>query len=175
MLLRDCSGFCILPGRLRCWIGCWLHCARVTMTERSVRLLLVEDDPDLSRAVARSLRRHDLEVTAAPSCATALALCCSFDIAVFDIGLADGDGLALAARLLDEACVDRAVIFSAVEDPAVLRRASRLGPVVRKRDGVDALVQVVLGLLGSKAVTRSGILSHGDGQQTRPGAKTRAG
>ena len=138
-------------------------------------LLLVEDDPELSRAVARVLRREGLEVTAAPSCATARALTCQFDLGVFDIGLGDGDGVELAYSMLEDFRVGRAVFFTAAGGESVHRRAAAVGPVVRKRDGAEALLQVVLGLLGRKAATQSGIVSNDADQRDRslePGKKS---
>ena len=146
------------------------------MPNDPVRLLLVEDDPELARATARVLRREGLQVMAAPSLATARALTCRFDVGIFDIGLPDGDGVELASTLLDQQQVERAVFFTAVSNSSVLRRARRLGPVVRKRDGVEALAQVVLGLLGRGAVTRSGFRSAAvDPNASRTGAKKNAG
>src|SRR5512142_860790 len=121
------------------------------MPDELARLLLVEDDPEFSRALSRILRRERLEVTAAPSCTAARALTCWFDIGVFDIGLGDGDGVDLAEQLLEEGRVGKAVFFTAANRASVLRRTTRLGPVVRKRDGVEALLQVVLGMLGRTA------------------------
>jgi DNA-binding response OmpR family regulator len=134
------------------------------MSEEVDRLLLVEDDPEFSRVLARVLRSERLEVTAAPSCTAARALTCWFDIGVFDIGLGDGDGVDLAEQLLAAGRVGKAVFFTAVSRSSVVRRTVRLGPVVRKRDGVEALLQVVLGMLGRTAVTRSGIVSSGDAE-----------
>jgi DNA-binding NarL/FixJ family response regulator len=131
------------------------------MTEQIDRLLLVEDDPEFCRALSRFLRREQLEVTAAPSCTAARALTCWFDVGVFDIGLVDGNGAELAEQLLAEGRVGKAVFFTAVSRESVLRSTSRLGPVVRKQEGVEALVQVVLGILGRGPMTRSGILVNG--------------
>jgi len=122
------------------------------------RILLVEDDPELCRAVARILRREGLEVTAAPSCAAARALTCPFELGVFDIGLGDGDGVELAEQLLDQGRVTRAVFFTNAGRVEIQRRARRVAPVVQKSDGAEALLQVVLGMLGHRASTRSGIL-----------------
>jgi DNA-binding NarL/FixJ family response regulator len=131
------------------------------MSDAASRLLLVEDDPEFSRVLSRFLRRERLEVTAAPSCAAARALTCWFDVGVFDIGLGDGNGVDLAEQLLSSGHVGRAVFFTAASRTPLLHRTSRLGPVVRKQDGVEALVQVVLGLLGRGAVTRSCIVPAG--------------
>ncbi len=122
------------------------------------RILLVEDDPELCRAVARILRREGLEVTAAPSCSAATALTCSFDLGVFDIGLGDGDGVELAEQLLERGRVARAVFFTSAGRVEIHRRARRVGPVVQKLDGAEALLQLVLGILGRRATTSSGIL-----------------
>jgi DNA-binding response OmpR family regulator len=122
------------------------------------RILLVEDDPDLCRAVARVFRREGLEVTAAPSCLAARALTCPFYLGVFDIGLGDGDGVELAAELLERKRLARAVFFTSAGRVETHRRARRVGPVVHKSDGAEALLQVVLGILGRRATTSSGIL-----------------
>jgi len=138
------------------------------MTDSSLeneRILLVEDDPEVSRAVARSLRREGLEVTAAPSCSTARALTCCFEMGVFDIGLGDGDGVELAQQLLEQGRVVRAVFFTSAGSVEIHRRARRVGPVVRKTDGAEALVQLVLGMLGRRATTQSGILPVADKPQ----------
>ena len=146
------------------------------MSDEPLRLLLVEDDPELARAVGRMLRSEGLDVTAAPSCGTARALPCRFDLGVFDIGLPDGDGVDLATTLLETDQVQRVVFFTAITRTSTMRRARRLGPLVPKREGAQALLHVVLGLLGRAPGTRSGFRSTAAGPDTvGAGTKNRAG
>jgi hypothetical protein len=53
--------------------------------------------------------------------------------------------------------VGKAVFFTSAGRGEIHRRARRVGPVVRKSDGADALLQVVLGMLGRRSITESGI------------------
>jgi DNA-binding response OmpR family regulator len=88
-----------------------------------MRILLVEDDRDLGPVVAMGLRNEAYAVDLATTCAEAEdLLCCNdFDVACLDLGLPDGDGLALLRRL--------------GADPA-LRRPRRL-LVLTARDAVE--------------------------------------
>jgi two-component system copper resistance phosphate regulon response regulator CusR len=65
-----------------------------------VRILLVEDDPELAELVALGLRNESYAVDVAGSRAEAEALLVAvgFDVACFDLGLPDGDGLDLVRR-----------------------------------------------------------------------------
>jgi CheY-like chemotaxis protein len=109
-------------------------------------LLMVEDDRQLSRAVSRALGRFGHSVIAAPSFATAQVLACRFDIGVFDIQLGDGDGIDLAEEMLGDGRVEHVVFFTAERDPVALERAGRLGPVVHKQEGVEALLPILRGI-----------------------------
>ncbi len=66
-----------------------------------MRILLVEDDTDLADLVALGLRDQSYAVDVARSCADAeeLLRTTNFDVACFDLGLPDGDGLDLVRRL----------------------------------------------------------------------------
>jgi DNA-binding response OmpR family regulator len=66
-----------------------------------MRILLVEDDADLAGIVALGLRDHSYAVDVARSCADAeeRLRTTEFDVACFDLGLPDGDGLDLVRRL----------------------------------------------------------------------------
>jgi len=65
------------------------------------RVLLVEDDPDTARVMAKLLRARGYEVSAAGDVATALAAAAEreFDILVSDLGLPDRSGLELPPAL----------------------------------------------------------------------------
>jgi DNA-binding response OmpR family regulator len=88
-----------------------------------VRILLVEDDPDLAEVVALGLRNEAYAVDVAGTCAGAddLLRTTDFDVACIDLGLPDGDGLDLVRRL---------------DDDEALRRPRRT-LVLTARDGVE--------------------------------------
>ncbi|MDW5326300.1 response regulator transcription factor [Plantactinospora sp. KLBMP9567] len=66
-----------------------------------MRILLVEDDPDLAEVVALGLRNESYAVDLAASYADAeeLLQITGYDVACLDLGLPDGDGLDLVRRL----------------------------------------------------------------------------
>jgi len=66
-----------------------------------------------------------------------------FDLGVFDIDLGADSGIDLARRFLAAGRTARAVFFTGGDDPVPLEVAARLGPVLKKRDGIDSLVDFV--------------------------------
>ena len=66
-----------------------------------MRLLLVEDEVDIQSFLRRSLEEAGYEVKAANDGKTAehLAVECTFDILIVDLGLPDQDGISLILRL----------------------------------------------------------------------------
>ncbi len=131
-----------------------------------IRVLVVEDDIEVSRAVSRQLRAHGYEVVVTPSCATTEALTCCFDIGVFDIELSDGNGADLAAALLASGLVEHVVFFTAATFGAYLRQAVAVGQVVRKRDGVEALVHALTDEVACRSVSTSLVVCKDDGEAT---------
>jgi len=107
------------------------------------RLLLVEDEPALARAMARLFRRASFEVVIAGSCEEARQTAGTFSLGIFDIQLPDGDGVVLATELLKSHLVRRAVFFSGTVSGVERRRAERLGPFVEKGMGFSTLHAVV--------------------------------
>ena len=77
---------------------------RLTGHHGTVRILLVEDDPDLAEVVALGLRNESYAVDVAATYAEAeeLLRTTAYDVACFDLGLPDGDGLDLVRRLADD-------------------------------------------------------------------------
>ncbi|MEJ3749157.1 response regulator transcription factor [Actinomycetes bacterium KLBMP 9797] len=67
-----------------------------------MRILLVEDDDDLAEVVALGLRNESYAVDLASSYAGAeeLLRTTAYDVACFDLGLPDGDGLDLVRRVV---------------------------------------------------------------------------
>ena len=119
--------------------------------------MVVEDDVLVSRAISRVLARLWCEVIAAPSCLAARALACSFDLGVFELELIDGSGIELAETMLDAGQVDFAMFFTAELGTRLLGRARRVGPLVKKSEGVEALVPVVVGSIDQLGGRSSGI------------------
>jgi two-component system copper resistance phosphate regulon response regulator CusR len=74
-----------------------------------VRILLIEDDPDLAEIVALGLRNESYAVDRAATYAEAeeLLRTTAYDVACFDLGLPDGDGLLLIRRLADDPALRR--------------------------------------------------------------------
>lgn len=74
------------------------------VTARGKRLLLLEDNEALRRILAWELADLGYDVEPAGSCreARAAVSCGSFELAILDVGLPDGDGIALAGELVTE-------------------------------------------------------------------------
>jgi DNA-binding response OmpR family regulator len=106
---------------------------------RNLRVVLVEDDPELARTVERVLSRYGHRTTVASSVAAAGALKDSFDCGILDIDLPDGSGVVLARRMLDAGQLGAVVFFSASTDPDVIAEAGELGPFVAKAAGTRGL------------------------------------
>jgi DNA-binding response OmpR family regulator len=106
---------------------------------RNLRIVLVEDDPELARTVERVLARYGHVTTIATTVAAAEALTSSFDCGILDIDLPDGNGVTLAGHMLDEGRVGVVVFYSASTDAAVMASASELGPFVAKSAGTREL------------------------------------
>jgi DNA-binding response OmpR family regulator len=74
-----------------------------------MRVLLVEDDPDLAGIVALGLRNEAYAVDVAGTYAAAEELLgtTTYDVVCLDLGLPDGDGLALIRRAADDPTLRR--------------------------------------------------------------------
>jgi DNA-binding response OmpR family regulator len=66
-----------------------------------MRVLLVEDEPEMVSALRAALTRHDMIVDHAPNLAEAesIAATATYDVVVLDRQLPDGDGLSLIPKL----------------------------------------------------------------------------
>ncbi len=108
------------------------------------RVLVVGDDELQARETALVLRGAGYDVIHAGSCAAARRLKVAFEIGLFDVELADGDGVELAGSLLAEGHVRRVVFRSAIEAAATLRDARRLGPVLPAECANTELLDMVV-------------------------------
>lgn len=106
---------------------------------RNLRVVLVEDDPELARTVERVLARYGHVTKIVGSVAAAEALSESFDCGILDIDLPDGNGVRLAERLLDRGQLGAVVFFSASGDADIIAEACELGPFVAKAAGTREL------------------------------------
>lgn len=95
------------------------------------RLLLIEDDPVVVLAMTAILAEEGYEVQPASSVAAARAALRegTFDVALLDMLLPDGNGFALLPEIAAHSPGLPVVIVSAHHDPAVVVRALRVGAV----------------------------------------------
>ena len=110
---------------------------------RNLRVLLVEDDPELARTVERSLGHYGHRTVIAGTVAATEALSDSFDCGILDIDLPDGSDVRLAEILLDRGQIGAVVFFSASSDPDTLAEAREIGLFVAKTAGVRELERAV--------------------------------
>jgi len=117
------------------------------------RLLVVEDDVTVARALSRTLARAGYSVAVARSCAAARLLAQSFDLAILDLDLPDGNGVDLARALLKDGKVPSLLFFTSSSDASLLARARCLGSVVMKALGTSP----ILAWLGTNAANASDV------------------
>jgi DNA-binding response OmpR family regulator len=110
---------------------------------RNLRVLLVEDDPELARTVERVFSRYGHLTRSVGSVAAAEAESQSFDCGIFDIDLPDGNGVQLAEQLLDRGQLGAVVFFSACTQADIVARAMELGPFVAKAAGTGGLLRAL--------------------------------
>ncbi|WP_343890121.1 response regulator transcription factor [Sphingomonas oligophenolica] len=92
----------------------------VQRVRQSMRILLVEDDPEMAIALRSALASADIIVDLAPTIdlATAAIAITSYDVIVLDRGLPDGDGLTLLADLRGTSCDTPVIVLTAKGDVA---------------------------------------------------------
>lgn len=105
-------------------------------------VLVVEDDPVVSKALRRKLSQAGHAVDSRSLCESARESAGPFDFAILDLELPDGNGSDLAEELLARGVVHNVVFYTGAADPALLKRAARLGLVVSKNQSVDEMLQI---------------------------------
>jgi CheY-like chemotaxis protein len=113
-------------------------------------ILVVDDDADTGRQVARVFGSGGRHVTIACNGVAARALGGTFDVGVFEIELDGANGIELAEKMLEEGRLDRVVFFSGATWQGLLRRAAALGPVIAKDDGPAALASELRRIVRSR-------------------------
>ena len=80
-----------------------------------MRLLLIEDDPELSDGLQQSLAQSGYSVDAARTAHAGRAACATtrYEMLILDLGLPDGDGLALLRELRAEGLLAPVLILTA--------------------------------------------------------------
>jgi DNA-binding response OmpR family regulator len=107
------------------------------------QVLVLDDDPNVRRAVSRTLRQAGHDTVLLGSCRAALELERDVDVAVLDLELEDGSGVDVALELLASHRAQAIVFFTGASDPELLARAGRVGPVLVKGQSPSDLVQAV--------------------------------
>ena len=113
--------------------------------QQGLRILLVEDDHDSAVSLCELLGLYGHRVTLAESCTEALQHRGeSFDLLVTDIGLPDGDGLELRARL-DAGALRHSIALSGYGSPQDVERSRAAGfdCHLTKPVGVDELLGTI--------------------------------
>ena len=137
------------------------------MESSAQRLLVVEDDVTVARALSRTLARRGFSVAICRSCTAARSLAQTFDFAVLDLDLPDGNGVDLARDLMAEGKVPSVLFFTGSCDNSMLARARRMGTVVMKAEGTSP----ILALLASSSSLSS---EHSDPPQSHTAPSTKA-
>lgn len=138
---------------------------------RNLRVLLVEDDPELARTVERVLSRYGHATVTVSSVAAAEALTDSFDCGILDIDLPDGSGVELAESLLDRGQLGAVVFFSASTNADVVAEACELGPFVAKAAGTRELERALADAVSCAARQVAGT----DRSEGTPPRRTKSG
>jgi len=107
------------------------------------RVLVVEDEPTLRRAVVRALLRDGYDVLALGSVAGLDEADGPFDCAVLDVDLPDGDGFEAARQLRARGLARSLVFFTARADEATRNHARAFGVCVPKSAGTQHLLGIV--------------------------------
>ncbi len=125
------------------------------------RILIVEDDPVVARAVARVLRDRGMCTVAAKNREQAEAAGGGFDAGVFDVDLPDGNGIELARLLLASGAVAVATFHSAETSVETRLEASELGSFCAKGEGIHALYNVLTEALAGHEVAALAVGADG--------------
>jgi ActR/RegA family two-component response regulator len=110
------------------------------MESSAQRLLVVEDDVTVARTLSRTLARRGFSVAIARSCMAARLLAQTFDFAVLDLDLPDGNGVDLARELIGAGKVPSVLFFTSSCDVGLLARARRIGTVIMKSSGTSPVL-----------------------------------
>jgi signal transduction histidine kinase len=127
----------------------------------TIRLLLIEDNPDDARLVREHLRPtvngQVFQISEAPCLADAAALlaAAAFDVALLDLNLPDSSGLEALANLQSASPALPVIVFTGSDDEALAVASVREGAqdyLVKGRIGGDLLAQAIRYAIERKGV-----------------------
>jgi two-component system alkaline phosphatase synthesis response regulator PhoP len=117
----------------------------------SQSVLVIEDDPALSRALSRELGARSVECKVVTCASEVRAVEGTYRVAIVDVNLPDGNGIDLYVELVANSQVGSGVFFTATDDESDKARASQMGILVPKSQGVSAAVASALHVLARTA------------------------
>jgi CheY-like chemotaxis protein len=120
------------------------------VNESRLRLLLVDDDAEVSWAVGRFMARSGFAVSSCGDGAEAVRLleASAFDVVVTDVQMPNINGLALIEWIRDHRPRTRVVVITAYGSPSVRALALRKGAVLYLEKPVDP--QILVDVLGAE-------------------------
>ena len=131
------------------------------MTSKSVRVLIVEDDPSIAGSLDRGLRRAGYAIATATTVAAARAAD-PHDVVLLDLGLPDGDGVELCAELRARSDAAILVITARGEEPdRVAALDAGADDYIVKPFGFAELTARIRAVLRRSRITDTDLLSHG--------------
>jgi DNA-binding response OmpR family regulator len=122
------------------------------------KILIVEDDPNISKALSIRLKNAGYDVSVAPDAVTAVgaAVKKTPDLVLLDISLPAGDGFTVAERI--QALIPTAtplIFLTASRKPGLRERAKELGAAAffqKPYEADDLLGAIQVALAGAPAV-----------------------
>ncbi len=127
----------------------------------SIKVLVVDDDPRLSRVISTFLKIEGYEVTTADNAVAGLQLTATenFDLIFLDVMMPGMDGIAACRRLRENPVTAHTpvVIFTALSSENDIERAREAGAthLITKPFGLDGLGAVVRSLVPTTAEAAS--------------------
>ncbi len=97
------------------------------------KVLIVDDEPAVRRAMAAVLRRDGFEVITAGQ-PQEVPPADRFVVGIFDVSLSGRDGVGVARSMLDGGHVGQAIFYTGGLDEQVQSRADAVGTVILKPD-----------------------------------------
>lgn len=107
-------------------------------------VLVIEDDPQVARALCRALRVASLRCDVAGSIQEMREVGGTYEVAIVDVNLPDGNGIDLYDELRAAHRVGSGIFFTATENEQDRARAAKFGTLISKSEGVQAAVSLAV-------------------------------
>ena len=124
------------------------------------KILIVEDDPNIAKALAIRLKNTGYEVSVAPDALTGVEIALKKlpDLVILDISLPAGNGFTVAERIQSLIPTATPLIFlTASQQPGLREKAKELGAAAffhKPYEADDLLGAIRLALVGAPAVEK---------------------